>query len=207
MSQGGLLNRDFRPIVTVIAHGIAAGVLSPRRSTTTNTPRHRLHSLTPTPMEFHIYREDSNDRSVKNKTKESVLYYIRSPWRFFSSPPKEVYRGELGKGSQIATIAKDGPGRSKYIIAFPGSQDVVVDHPGVFSNKSKFVFAGIEYVWDSDTKLIEVESGTVLARFERKVFAVKKTGVLSIYGKGVDMVDIIVLTGIAVQYRWQELRQ
>lgn len=77
----------------------------------------------------------------------------------------------------------------------------------MFGHKSKFSFGGREFGWDSDKELIETSTGKVLARFHRKVFSMRKKGVLSIYGEGTEMVDIIVTTGIAMQYLWEEKRR
>jgi hypothetical protein len=53
---------------------------------------------------------------------------------------------------------------------------------------------------------VEVSSGKVLARFDRRVFSMNKKGVMSIFGQGIEMVDVIMLTGISMQYHWEEKR-
>jgi hypothetical protein len=158
-------------------------------------------------MEFHIYREGSYDRIVKDATKESLLYYIRAPRKWFSTPPKEVYRGDPSSAPQIAIISKQGNWCPDYRVAIPGTEDVVLKYPSAFSTKSKFMVGGKEFAWSADKELIEVNTDKVLARFARTGFAVKKKGVLSIYGAGVEMVDIVVVTGIAMQYSWEQSRE
>ena len=158
-------------------------------------------------MELHIYREGSNDRVVKDEAKDSILHYIRAPYKLFSNPPKEVYRGDPQKAPQIATITRDGHWRARYTVAFPGLEEVVIQYPSMFSNKSKFVVGTKEFAWTADEELQEVETGKVLARFDRNLFAIKKKGVMNIFGEGLEMVDIVVVTGITMQYRWEETRR
>lgn len=62
---------------------------------------------------------------------------------------------------------------------------------------------GREYVWESDKELSC--EGKVIAIFERKIAWTKK-GVLRIYGEQEKMIDVIVTTAIAMQYRWEESR-
>ena len=157
-------------------------------------------------MELHIYRQGTSDRLVKDGSKESVLYFIESPYKWTYFPPKTVYRGESAKAPAIATINRDGYFRPTYTVKFPGLADVVVGPPSTFGGKSKFTWRGKEFAWECDTELVEVSSGKVLARFDRKVFSMKKKGVISIFGVGIEMVDVIALTGISMQYHWEEKR-
>lgn len=155
-------------------------------------------------MELHIYREGKIDRIVKDQSKESILYYIEAPYKYFSSPPKLVYRGRPPNAAQIATINAN---RQTCTITLPGLRDVIIDYPGVLHSKSKFNMDGRQFAWKSDQQLIEVESGKVLARFDRTMLAIHKKGVLTIYGDGMGMVDVIVITAIAMQYQWEEKRR
>lgn len=157
-------------------------------------------------MELHIYREGLNDRIVKNEAKDSILYYIRAPFKLFSNPPKEVYRGDPDKAPQIATIARDGTWRSRYTVTCLGLEEFVIQFPSMFTIKSIFVVGTKEFSWTSDQELQEVETGKVLARFDRRSFAIKKKGVMNIFGEGLEMVDIVVVTGITMQYLWEEIR-
>ena len=78
--------------------------------------------------------------------------------------------------------------------------------PSAFGGKSTFTWRGKEFAWDCDTELVEVSTGKVLARFDRRVFSMNKKGVMSIFGEGIEMVDVIMLTGISMQYHWEEKR-
>jgi hypothetical protein len=96
----------------------------------------------------------------------------------------------------------------QYTVAFPGLVEVVIHPPrsGIFNTKSTFIVNGKEFAWKSDAELREVESGNVLAKFDRKMFSTSKKGVLTISGVGVEMVDIVLLTGVAMQYQWEQMR-
>jgi len=99
-------------------------------------------------MELHIYRQGSSDRLVKDESKESVLYFIESPYKWTYYPPKTVYRGEPAKAPEIATINRDKYFRPTYTIKFPGLSDVVMGCPSTFGGKSKFPWRGKEFAWD-----------------------------------------------------------
>jgi len=58
-------------------------------------------------------------------------------------------------------------------------------------------------MWESDKELSC--EGKVIAIFERKLAWMKK-GVLRIYGEQERVIDVIVTTAIAIQYRWEESR-
>lgn len=156
-------------------------------------------------MELHIYRDGSHDRIVKDATKQDILYTIRSPCAWFSSPPKPVFHGK----EQIATINRSGYMYPTYIIHLESNSfrsipcSLTIRPPGVFNSKSKFEYMGREYVWESDKELSC--EGKVIAIFERKIAWTKK-GVLRIYGEQQKMIDVIVTTAIAMQYRWEESR-
>ena len=62
-------------------------------------------------------------------------------------------------------------------------------------------------MWETDENLYESETGKIVARFVRTGFGVKKMGVLSIFGDGLDMIDVVVLTAIVMQYHWEDIRQ
>ena len=47
----------------------------------------------------------------------------------------------------------------------------------------------------------------MIAVFSRRYFAVKKKGVLTISAPAMEMLDVVVMTGITMQYRWEETRQ
>jgi len=156
-------------------------------------------------MTLHIYLEGRNDRCVKSANKETVVYYIRAPYKVSSTPPKEVYRGRPDQAPHIATITGDG---GRCVLEFPGLVEVIVNPPagGIFNTKSTFTVNGKEYAWKSDAELREVELGALLAKFDRKIFSTAKKGVLTISSAGFEMVDIVVLTGIAMQYQWEQMR-
>lgn len=62
-------------------------------------------------------------------------------------------------------------------------------------------------MWETDQDLYDSETGKIVARFVRTGFGVKKMGVLSIVGEGLEMIDIVVITAIAMQYHWEEIRR
>jgi hypothetical protein len=159
-------------------------------------------------MELHIYRDGSRDRIVKDQTKQDILYTIKAPWALFSAPPKTVYRGT----SKLSTITKSGCFHPKYVIdLYPNSSGrnsstvSILPPTGWFSSKSTFEYNGKEYVWSSDKELSC--EGKVIAIFERKGFSFTKKGVLRIYGDNEMLIDVIVVTAIAMQYRWEETRE
>ena len=161
-------------------------------------------------MELHIYREGCRDRIVKDNTKQNVLYTIGAPWAFFSNPPMAVFRGTDGT-EQIATITKSGYWNPKYIIELQANSllstpDTVTVLPPswVFCSKSTFSYDGREYVWRSDKELSC--EGKVIAVFKRTCFSWRKKGVLRIDWESEKLVDVIVITAIAMQYRWEEKR-
>jgi hypothetical protein len=157
-------------------------------------------------MELHIYRENSHDRIVKDSSKSNILYSVSAPTKLFSRPPKEVYRGEFGQ--HIGTLTKEGHWTFCHIVTtHPAEEVIVINQPSTFSSKSKFVYHGKEFAWVADKELIEMISGEVITVFSRRHFAVKKKGVLTIYPAAMEMLDVVVMTGIAMQYRWEETRQ
>jgi len=96
-----------------------------------------------------------------------------------------------------------------YTLEFPGlAPNVVIVPPsgGIWCTKSTFLVNGREFAWKSDKELREVGSDVVVAKFERKMFSISEKGVMTIYGDGVERMDIVVLTGLAMQYRWEQTR-
>jgi len=83
---------------------------------------------------------------------------------------------------------------------------IVPPSSGFWSTKSKFVVNGKEFVWKSDKELREVDSDKLVAKFERTMFSISQKGVMTIYVDEVERMDIIVLSGIAMQYRWEQTR-
>lgn len=157
-------------------------------------------------MELHIYRENSRDRVVKDSSKSTTLYFVSSPTKLFSVPPKQVYRGE--SGDPIATITREGSCNFRYVVTLHPSEEVItINHPSFFSSKSKFVYGGKEFAWKADKELIDLNSGDVIASFDRSHFAIKKKGVMTVLVSGMEMLDVVVMTGIAMQYRWERTRQ
>jgi hypothetical protein len=157
-------------------------------------------------MELHIYRENSHDRVVKDSSKSKTLYFISSPTKLFSSPPKQVYRSD--SEIPIATITREGGCHFRYVVTLqPGGEAITINHPSFFSSKSKFVYRGKEFAWKADKELVDLTTGNVIASFSRRVFAMKKKGVLTILETGMEMLDVVVMTGIAMQYRWERTRQ
>jgi hypothetical protein len=152
-------------------------------------------------MELHVYREGSHDRIVKDETKEEILYSIKAPFKLFSTPPKEIYRGS----EHLATITKEGYWHPEYSITLPSSTITLTLPTRICSSESTFTYNGREYMWKSDKKLSC--NGKIVARFDRKYFALTKKGILKIDGEAVKMVDVIVVTAIAMQYRWEETRR
>jgi hypothetical protein len=157
-------------------------------------------------MELHVYRENSHDRVVKDSSKSETLYFISSPTKLFSVPPKQVFRGE--SGDPIATITREGGCHFRYVVTIqPGGEAITINHPSMFSSKSKFVYRGKEFAWKADKGLIDLTTGDVIASFSRSRFAIKKKGVLTVSATGMEMLDVVVMTGIAMQYSWERTRQ
>ena len=153
-------------------------------------------------MDFHVFRENSHDRLVKDGSKHRSLYFIRSPPTFFTTRTKHVYRGASESAPAIGTICKSGP---RFCIKLEDEQVVLITNKT--NSKSIFEFDGKEFVWETDRDLYEFETGKLLATFNRTGFGVKKMGILSVFGDGRDMLDIVVLTAIVVQYQWEEVRR
>jgi hypothetical protein len=160
-------------------------------------------------MELNIYRDGSRNRIVKDNTKQDILYTIKAPCALLSNPPKTVLQGT--QIQPIATITKSGCFHPTYTLELlpnslrPSPVTVTILPPSrIFSSKSSFRYNGREYIWHSDKELSC--EGRVIAVFQRKCFAWTKKGVLTIYGESEKMVDVIVLTGIAMQYRWEKTR-
>jgi len=82
----------------------------------------------------------------------------------------------------------------------------VINPPGYFNKKSKFDFGGHQYCWKSDKELVEVASGNLVATFNRKKLSFNKKGVLTVMPAGMQMLDIVVLTALVVEYQWEEKR-
>src|SRR5271154_6564545 len=120
MAPGGGVNTCKSAIVAVIANRNLFKV------------SHSAPTTCSFSMELHIYRQGTNDRIVKDESKESVLYFIESHYKWSYSPPKTVYRGESAKAPQIATINRDGLFRPTSTIKFPGLADVVMGPPSKF---------------------------------------------------------------------------
>jgi hypothetical protein len=157
-------------------------------------------------MELHIYREGNANRVVKDSAKLNVLYFCHTP-HLLRSFPKQVYRSSSETSQPLAAIEKDGYFNPSYILTGnPSQESIVIDPPGFFSEKSKFVFGGQEYFWKSDKELVEAASGNLVASFDRKKFSFNKKGVLTIMPAGMQMVDIVVLTALVLEYHWEERR-
>jgi hypothetical protein len=178
----------------------------PSSLTTESTHEPLLRPTRNTPLKLHIHREGLNDRSVKAESQKTVLYYIRSPYTLSSTSPLKAYRGRPDQASHIADMK---PADLSYTLEFPGPGPKVMIEPpsgGIFCTKSKFVVNGKEFAWKSDKELREVGSDVVVAKFERTMFSISEKGVMTIYGDLIERVDIVVLTGIAMQYRWEKTR-
>jgi hypothetical protein len=157
-------------------------------------------------MDLNIYRENTQDRLVKDELKHRALYFIRSPPKIFSTPAKQVYRGDSESSPRMAKIRKNGHLFPQFCIKLE-DQQVILDTNKRDSKSTTFDVDGKEFVWETDQDLYDAETGKIVARFVRTGFGVKKMGVLSIIGDGLEMIDIVVLTAIAMQYHWEEIRR
>lgn len=77
----------------------------------------------------------------------------------------------------------------------------------LFSSERMFSFGGKEFKWQSDRQLIELGTEKVIASFERRMWAIKKKGVLTVSNDGMHMLDVVILSAITMQYKEQELRR
>jgi hypothetical protein len=157
-------------------------------------------------MDLNIYRENAQDRLVKDELKHRALYFIRSPPKIFSTPAKHIYRGDSELSPHIATICKNGHLMPRFDVKLE-DQQVVLSRNKSDPKSTTFDVEGKEFVWETDQDLFEAETGKIVARFVRTGFGVKKMGVLTIVGDGLEIVDIVVLTAIAMQYYWEEIRR
>jgi hypothetical protein len=155
-------------------------------------------------MDLHIYcvPGSSEDQIVKPSTKDSIIYYVGG--RASSRSPREFYRGNSKSAPKIATIRKEGYWKPDLKIEFERGEDIVIREIGVFSPKYRFWFKKKEYGWNQDLELIDVATKSIIAIFERRIFAWTKKGVLRISEKGLKMVDVIVVTGLSIQIRREE---
>lgn len=74
----------------------------------------------------------------------------------------------------------------------------------MFHTKCKFTYKGREYGWKYDKELYDLETGEVLAKHERYPGG---CGVLKIKRAGMKMVDVVVATGVTMQYSWDQTRK
>jgi hypothetical protein len=74
----------------------------------------------------------------------------------------------------------------------------------VFHTKCKFTYKEREYGWKYDKELYNLHTGELIAKYERYSGG---RGVLKIKAPGMDMVDVVVATGITMQYSWDQTRK
>ena len=165
-------------------------------------------------MELQFYREDTHNVTVSEGT-NTVLYSIHSPKSQFSRTPIRIYRDELHDTSdyqEFATIEKSRHWHSDWVIKYEDQSIKILHHH--FTSKNRFIFGDREFEWIGDKELVDLKRGEVIASFKRchldsgmgNVCGVEKIGTMVISNAGVGIVDVVVLTGVAMQRRWEKSR-
>ena len=151
--------------------------------------------------QYHIYRDGARC-IIKDPSKTHILYrYALRHVGFFSRPAIEVYRADKSD-RHLATISTNW-GLTKYTVTTHPKEDrIVIKSRRIFFKgvRSAFTFEGREYEWNSDRWLREVGTGTVIARFERRYWAINKVGVLEVTKENVHILDVILFSWLAVHY-------
>lgn len=158
-------------------------------------------------MELDFYREDSQHTIVKRCEDSEILYLIHTPKKHFQKSPTRMYRGPLPFPiSPFAKISKVGYWHSQYVVKYDGKEIEI--HHNVFESESRFMFGDREFVWRGDKDLVDLKRGEVIASFQRCQSTLDtrkgkegRFGTMVISNGGLGIVDIITMTGVAMQQR------
>jgi hypothetical protein len=160
-------------------------------------------------MELIFYREDEQHTIVKRCSNSEILYLVHSPKLHFRKSPTRIYRGPLPfPTSPFAKISKVGHWNSQYVIKY-NEKEIEVSH-NAFASESHFVFGDREFMWRGDKELIDLKRGEVIASFQKcqseldtRKGKAGKFGTMVISNGGIGIVDVITMTGVAMQQRWE----
>jgi hypothetical protein len=206
-----VLNRDGRFGRSHLIHRHYKAVVRHRFSRVYNaTIRPICHNS----MELQFFREDTQNVTVRDPVNK-VLYSIHAPKSHFSKTSLRIYRDEFDETSdhhELATISKSRHWHSDWVIKYE-DQSIRMSHHH-FTSKNRFIFGDREFEWIGDKELVDLKRGEVIASFKRchfdfgmgNVCGVEKIGTMVISNAGLGIVDVVVLTGVAMQRRWEKSR-
>jgi hypothetical protein len=163
-------------------------------------------------MELHFYHEGSQTVTVRDPM-NAVVYSVHSPKSHFSKIPIRIYRDadpSPPNHLEFATISKSRHWHSEWVIKYEEQNIMIFRHH--FTSKSRFIFGDREFEWRGDKELMDLKRGEIIASFKRRKSDIgaesscgtEKIGTMVISNAGVGIVDVVVLTGIAMQRRWEK---
>ena len=149
-------------------------------------------------LTYHIYNDSfwGWKWTVKDPTKENVLYAITRERHLFSSPKFHVYAGPTDSSPWIATIERSHWNRRWHIHIHESGEKVPV-HSQFFSSRWLFHYQKQEYHWSQGRNLKD-SKGETIAIFEPRRFSWRKVGTLSIKRHEVDKLPVIIETAIII---------
>jgi len=151
---------------------------------------------------INFHRQGWVDRSFKDAETNDTLYFCECPPKW---PGAKFYFHRDGKGGPLhATITRKAFSTA-VTFRFANETQVNLEPRAYlgFSRKAYFNYGGKRYRWQGYKKLTAMESGDVIAKFNREFFAVGRDGQMEIYEGGRDMIDVIVGTCMMCLFRHQ----
>ena len=160
-------------------------------------------------MKLHIYRRGFQDAVIKDESKTESLYFVDFPMSFFGSWTITIHGGLNNTFPAVATIDKRTFSWDMTITDCVTGYKTMLVKSGIFTRKHAFRGEnGVEYAWKGsgfggDLKLVAYpDKHTVLAYYNRSMFAFRKEGTLDVDNSMEPMIRIVLATGFAVE-EWE----
>jgi hypothetical protein len=141
-------------------------------------------------MEFIIFRDDENNKVLKDSKTLEVKYFVEAPQKVEAATEEyRLFRVLGDKRLHAATIRQDGIFRPNHLITIlPEGDNATVPHPGAATGESEFQWRGGKFVWKHDKVMKDLlNDNKVVAKFTRICFLISllsstnRRGVLTIY--------------------------
>jgi Family of unknown function (DUF6593) len=163
--------------------------------------------------EMSIYRTGWQNRIVRANTDNNTpagLYYAEIPWKA-SGTHLTVRRGDR-TGPVIAEVTRPGPRHSLSIVIQSGPDPLNLRLGCPSSRLHTFCYRNRNLAWTQpsswEKKLMDLDSGEVLAEFHAQAWSMYKDGELLVReGEEKELVDLIVVTALSCQQREREVRR
>ena len=149
---------------------------------------------------YHIYNDSFCGWrwTIKDPTKETILYTIHRETDICSSRQFHMHRGPSNSSPCIATIDRSEWNRRWHIHFHQTGEKVSVHSPHFFSTDWSFHHAGQEYHWSRNYNLMD-SNDNLIAVFEPRRFSWRKVGTLTVKKHEVGNLDVIIGTAMIVQ--------